>query len=203
MTNPQPFLAALLSYISGSLAFSYWLPLWIKGIDVTKVGSGNPGATNVLRNAGKGLGMLCLFLDGAKGAAAVYICYYMDISMTLKTILPMLAVAGHIFSPFLGFKGGKGVAVSAGVFLALAPQPMLVSLGGFVLTVLLTRYVSLGSILAAIVFPWSVHMLQPAGNQKSILLYVGSAVALMIIFRHLSNLKRLIKGEEAKISWKK
>ena len=195
------------AYFLGSIPTGY-LAARAKGIDIRTVGSGNIGATNAMRVLGKPAGICVLFLDALKGYAAVaWVCPLLIKSFnkpeadveTLRIIAGMAAVLGHNFTCWLKFKGGKGVATTAGVFLALAPLAVGIALVAFILAVWLTRYVSIGSIAAAIALPVTVWCL-PEHN-----LFLGSmttALAAMAIYKHKSNIKRLMAGTESRIGQK-
>lgn len=188
-----------LAYIIGALPFGFWLVKHLKGIDLRTVGSGGTGATNVKRTAGKQLAALTLFLDVVKGALAVYIAQQFA-PTSLQTLLPLaagsLAILGHSRSIFIQFKGGKSVAVSLGVFLMLEPVIMSLAILAGVLIITLTRFVSLGSMLGAIIafilsfiFPHVFWMHQ----------VLFGLVAAYIIWLHRENIQRLCKGCENKL----
>jgi glycerol-3-phosphate acyltransferase PlsY len=190
----MPLLALLLAYLLGAIPFGYLLVKWKTGADVRTTGSGNIGATNVLRTTGKVVGILTLLLDIAKGYAAVWIAGRLTEGNTFWMIGAALAVmAGHAYPIFLKFEGGKAVASFIGAFLRLTPLPMVAALIVFVVVVAWTRHISLGSIVAAGTFPLAVWLiLQPS------LAVVGSAIMAggFIIYRHSSNIRRLNAGTE-------
>ena len=190
----MPLLALLLAYLLGAIPFGYLLVKWKTGADVRSVGSGNTGATNVLRTAGKVQGIATLLLDIGKGYAAVWIVGRLTDGNTFWMSAAALAVmAGHAYPVFLKFQGGKAVASFIGAFLRLTPLPMVAALIVFVVIVGWTRHISLGSILAAGTFPLAVWLiLQPS------LAVVGSAIIAggFIIYRHSSNIRRLHAGSE-------
>jgi glycerol-3-phosphate acyltransferase PlsY len=190
----MPLLALLLAYLLGAIPFGYLLVKWKTGADVRSAGSGNTGATNVLRTAGKVQGIATLLLDIGKGYAAVWIAGRLTEGNTFWMSAAALAVmAGHAYSVFLKFEGGKAVASFVGAFLKLAPLPMVAALIVFVVVVAWTRHISLGSILAAGTFPLAVWLiLQPS------LIVVGSAIIAggFIIYRHSNNIRRLHAGTE-------
>ncbi len=171
------------------------------GVNLFKEGSGNVGATNALRVLGPRAGILVLVIDGAKGWLPVFLCLRSFPDLILEPyIVGIITVLGHSFSIFLRFRGGKGVATSAGVFLALAPQAIALALGIFSVTVAFTRLVSLSSILSAMALPfltWKLYPEPPYTWQASALL------AVLILIRHRPNILRLLKGKELKITWKK
>lgn len=193
-----------LAYLIGSIPFGYLLVkhLFTSGEDVRKIGSGGTGATNVTRRAGLKAGLLTYIFDFTKGLAAILLMkqaagedYYWIGAAGVA------AVAGHIFPIFLRFRGGKGVATGAGVFLILAPYPMLASIVLWAIIVYLTRYISLGSIVATASMPlWTLlcyGWLRPTAH-VSALIITSIAIAALVIGRHHQNIKRLIKGTESK-----
>jgi glycerol-3-phosphate acyltransferase PlsY len=190
----MPLLALLLAYLLGAIPFGYLLVKWRTGADVRAAGSGNIGATNVLRTTGTLEGIVTLLLDIAKGYAAVWIAGSLTGGSVLWMSAAALAVmAGHAYPIFLKFEGGKAVASFVGAFLRLTPLPMVAALIVFVVVVAWTRHISLGSILAAGTFPLGVWLiLQPS------LPVVASAIIAggFIIYRHSSNIRRLREGSE-------
>jgi len=193
------------AYLVGSIPFGYLIVKAKAGGDVRHTGSGGTGATNVSRRAGKLAGILTLLLDSAKGAAAVLTARGVSAPAgALNWTIGLAAVAvivGHIFPVWLGFRGGKGVATAIGVFLVLAP--LSVGLAGIVfLTVfLLSRYVSLASILAAVALPliiWMQTRFRVESENQNILLSSSAVVAMLIVFAHRSNIERLLTGKETK-----
>jgi glycerol-3-phosphate acyltransferase PlsY len=196
----------LVAYLLGSVPFSYILGKLIKKLDIRQHGSGNVGATNALRVLGTKYGVLALILDALKGAAPILIAraLFPEISDLFLILVGLFAILGHIFTIFLRFKGGKGVATSAGVFAALIPTAVVFALFVFVITVAISRYVSLGSILAAItlLIVSLIRNIQLGFTELELLIFVA-LIVIFIIFKHRSNIKRLINGNENKISFKK
>tara|TARA_R100000027_G_scaffold20938_1_gene15126 strand:+ start:2086 stop:2697 length:612 start_codon:yes stop_codon:yes gene_type:complete len=194
-------LCILIGYLFGSLSFAVWIAK-AKGVNILKEGSGNPGATNVKRVLGKKAGNTVFFLDFLKGCAAVGIGLW--IAGDPGGIAGAVgAVLGHSASIFIGFRGGKGVAVTMGALLVLMPLVLLTGLAVWALTFNLSRYVSLASILFAVSLPISALVLNWVGWPVSLPLIVFAAViAVLIVVRHRSNLVRLINGEEHKFSKK-
>ena len=194
------------AYILGSIPTSYIMGKLIKGIDIRDFGSGNVGATNALRILGTKIGVFTLIIDIGKGFLAVNIARIIIPEPTDLIIITtgLFAIIGHIFTIFLKFKGGKGVATSAGVFIALVPVPIAIALFVFIITVWLSKFVSLGSILAALTLFISelVINIRNSFTQIEILVFTF-IVALFIIIRHKANIQRLINGNENKISFKK
>jgi acyl phosphate:glycerol-3-phosphate acyltransferase len=196
-----------ISYLLGSIPFGYLLVRVFRGEDIRQTGSGNIGATNVARSGAKGLGIATLVLDALKGALAVgiasYIANYEVRSGAYPTLIPnqlmaiaaLAAVLGHVFPVWLRFKGGKGVATALGVFCVLFPKAVLVALAVFILVVVITRYVSLGSILGAITFPVAAYFLQ---GSDWLSLVLASGVSLVIVLKHHQNIQRLLAGTESR-----
>jgi len=209
----------VVAYLLGSIPFGYLIVRAKQGADIRQTGSGGTGATNVSRRAGKGAGVITLVLDAMKGAAAVviaklvlvetvYIRGYIGAGETARPLhtawvaaAAIAVILGHIFPIWLSFHGGKGVATGVGVFIVLAP--IAVALAGviFVLIVVVTRYVSLGSIVAAATIPLFIlvqnNFIQPVVDLPP-LLTAASAGAALIIFAHRENIRRLIQGTESK-----
>lgn len=192
------------SYLLGSIPFGYLLVRIFRGEDVRRSGSGNIGATNVSRKS-PALGAFTLLLDAAKGFFAVEIAAAYpgfgasDVRIhRLMAASALFAIIGHMFPVWLGFRGGKGVATALGAFLRLAPIALLVAIAIFILTVLVSRRISLGSIVTAALFPTIVWLLN-LSRDPLVLLLVGTA-ALLIIARHYPNILRLLSGEEPKFS---
>ena len=185
------------AFLLGSIPFSLLIARR-RGVDLRSVGSGNVGATNLARALGFAVGTVGFLLDAAKGAAAVLLPRVLSgprPSPTVQALAAILAVLGHIFSPFLRFRGGKGVATGAGAFAVLAPQATLAAAVVFALTVATTRIVGLGSVLASLTLPAAAGLL---GADRSITVS-ALAVAVVVIARHRSNLARLVRGTEHRI----
>ena len=197
------------SFLLGSIPFG-WIVARMKGIDIRKVGSGNIGATNVKRALGTKLGIFVLFLDILKsavpGMVAGLIIKENPTSLSLNDLAVLggvTAVIGHIFSPFLKFRGGKGIASGLGALLGVAPVVGLCCFSVFVVMMLFTRIVSLSSVIAAttiLVFGWIFREQFGFGG---VFFAVYSVVVLLIWIRHIPNLKRLAKGEEPKFTFKR
>ena len=190
-------LTAITSYLLGSIPFGYLLVRIFRHEDVRKTGSGNIGATNVSRRSPP-LGAATLVLDALKGFVAVALARQFHAGDTLfMATAAFFAIAGHIFPVWLGWRGGKGVATALGSFLCLAPKPVLVMVVVFVVVVAAFRYISLGSIVAALCFPILVVFIEHyAGNP---VLLIAAACAL-IVARHHENIRRLLQGNETKFS---
>lgn len=185
------------SYFLGSIPFGYLIVKCTQGKDIRQVGSGNVGATNVLRIAGKTWGILTLLLDAAKGALAVYGTQIFLGAESAMVLSAVMAVLGHMFTPFLHFRGGKGVATALGALLIVAPIAVLISLLVFLLTVALSRFISVGSMAAAISFPlWTVLL-----QYETAVVIIAVLLAILILWRHSSNVRRLLQGTENRFSW--
>lgn len=181
------------AYLLGSVPTGYILGS-LAGVDVRKTGSGNVGATNVARVAGKGRGALTLALDVGKGWLAVFVSLQLEVSLVCVALVGMAVFLGHLYPIFLRFQGGKGVATALGVFFVLAPLATLVLMAIFAVTVAPSRIVSLGSMIAALAAPlvlW-VFALPPA------IVVMSGFIAVMIVWRHRSNIQRLLAGTEPK-----
>ena len=182
----------VLAFLSGSIPFGYIVGL-LKGVNVRERGSGNIGATNVSRVLGKGYGLLVLLLDALKGFIPVFAASHFGLPFGDLLICGALSVVGHCFSPFLGFRGGKGVATSLGAFIFISPPATLISFLIFVVTLLVTRYVSLSSILSVSAFPFAFAVFSSRAPGD---LLTVSLVAAVVVVKHRSNISRLLRGEE-------
>lgn len=191
------FLLLLASYLIGSIPFSYLAGVYIGGTDIRKVGSGNVGATNVLRTLGWPVALLALCGDFGKGMLAVGLGSIFGDPL-VASLCGLAAVIGHSYTVFLRFKGGKSVATSGGALLLLAPKGFLIALIIFLAPIIITRYVSLGSILAAITAPFVLILL----GYEPYLVAVVTVMALLIVYRHRDNIKRISMGTESKIGEK-
>lgn len=193
----EPIVAVALSYLSGSIPFAA-IAGKLRGVDLRKHGSGNLGATNVFRVLGWKIGVLVFLADALKGAVPVYFLPPRIVSprdpIVWAIACGIAAIAGHVRPIFLKLqKGGKGVATAAGVFFALAPMPMAVTFAIFVVVVLATGYVSLGSMLSALALP---TILLVTLGPRSPLFIVSTIIALFVFWTHRSNIGRLRRGEE-------
>jgi acyl phosphate:glycerol-3-phosphate acyltransferase len=217
-------LAAVFGYLLGSIPFGYILVRAFRGSDIRQTGSGNIGATNVARTS-PALGITTLLLDAAKGAAAVFLAVLLnpahpkdfvpcgswaDFSCThskdlalavylIPTVAALFAIAGHMFPVWLRFRGGKGVATTVGAFAALVPHAILACLGIFLVIVGFTRYVSLGSISAAVLLPVFVWVMNRESTPDVVLALISIA-SLLVIVRHHQNISRLFAGTEHRFS---
>jgi glycerol-3-phosphate acyltransferase PlsY len=205
-------IVALVSYLLGSIPFGYILVKLFLKQDIRATGSGNIGATNVARSGAKGLAVATLLLDALKGFVAVIIADHVAYSIwdpyifgmepikKLMAIAALMAVIGHMFPVWLRFKGGKGVATAIGAFVVLAPLSICLVFLLFLVTVATTRFVSLGSIVAAMAFPPLAHFLERISAAPFAFISVSS---LLIILKHHENIRRLLAGTENKFGGKK
>ena len=214
-------LTVLAEYLLGSIPTGY-LVAKAKGIDIRAVGSGNIGATNAMRVLGKPAGIFVLLLDALKGYAACKLAVYLAAHFTTRyydmrhdpdivaqmnwglkhfaILAGIFAVLGHNYPCWLKFKGGKGIATTAGVYLALAPWALLAAFIVFILVALFTRYVSVASITAAIALPVTVWIMSP---DNLLLGIVTTALGALAIYKHKSNIQRLMAGTENRLGKKK
>ncbi len=192
-----------LSYLMGSIPTAMWYGKTYHGIDIRQYGSGNAGATNIFRVLGKKAGSTVLFVDAFKGfcaaglSAALFYFHLIDwqTCVTLKILFGIFAIIGHLLPVFSNFKGGKGVATTLGMVLALHPQAALVSVFVFILVFAFSNYVSLGSIVASISFPLLI-VYEVFGQEIDLLIYFGLLITLLVIFTHRTNIIRILKGTE-------
>ena len=217
-------IVALVSYLLGSIPFGYILVRLFRGEDVRATGSGNIGATNVMRSGSKGLGIATLILDAAKGYLAVYLAYWISWRLfgfsggvvgtpaderyiveklyLLGALAAIFAIIGHVFPIWLRFKGGKGVATGVGSFLAIAPKAVGIVLLIFIAIVAVSRYISLGSIVATAAFPVCAWLLY-RGTNSLVVFPLICAGSLLIIAKHHQNIRRLLAGTENRFGAKK
>ncbi len=197
--SARALLCVLAGYLLGSVSFAVLLVRRRTGEDIRNVGSGNAGATNVLRAHGKGLAAAVAAADVAKGAAAVLLARAFTADPRVAAAAGLAAILGHVFPIFYGFRGGKGVATAVGAFLALAPLATLVCLAVFVAIVAATRYVSLGSVVAMCLLPPVAGLLFHAPRA---VVMAAAGAALVVVLKHVENIKRLARGEERKLGGK-
>lgn len=203
-----------LSYLLGSIPTAILAARWLRGIDIRQHGSGNAGATNVFRVLGPGPGVAVMLLDALKGVVAVGLIARIRIAGEappaffgsygdgwMMVAAGGAAVLGHIYTLYAGFKGGKGVATGAGVAVALAPVPVLVGAALFGLIVVATRYVSLGSLVAAVSLPLTqlVRTLVFGVSVPAPMMWFCAVIPLLILFTHRANIARLLRGTENRI----
>lgn len=192
--NPE-WAVPLVSYFLGAIPFGYLVVRVFQKSDIRASGSGNIGATNVFRKS-RWAGVLTLILDGGKGYLAVALAGWFGADREWQGIAALFAILGHVFTLFLGFKGGKGVATGCGAYLALSPLAVLTTLGVFFGTVVVTRYISLASILAAGGFPVWAWLY---GEPPSLVAWAALGAGI-IIAKHHQNIRRLLEGRENRFS---
>ena len=191
-------LIIVISYLLGSLPTGFLVGKYLKDIDLRTIGSGSTGATNVLRNIGKWPALFVFIIDVGKGLFAVKIAQYYTDQGLIEVISGISAIAGHIWPLWLKGRGGKAVATGLGMFLALSWKVGLASLGIFLIVLSKTKFVSLSSISAAIFLP--VFMFLFLNNFMHSYFFISLIVSLLVIWKHRTNITRLIKGEESKIN---
>jgi glycerol-3-phosphate acyltransferase PlsY len=184
------------AYLLGSISFAIVLVRAFRGVDVRHEGSGNAGATNVLRTSGRRLATLTMLLDIGKGALAVLLMQAVTYDPRWLAAAASLAVLGHVFPVWFGFRGGKGVATAIGGFSVLCPLAVLAVAAVFVAVVAATRYVSLGSITAACLLPLAMRVLFHAPDPE---VAAASAVTILLIVSHRANIRRLLEGTERRL----
>ena len=187
-----------IGYLLGSTPSGYLAGRWLKGIDLRDCGSGSTGATNVLRNVGKGPALVVFLLDVGKGALAVLLAKHFGLSDWVQVMAGLAALAGHIWPVWLGWKGGKAVATGLGMFLGLAWPVGLACFGLFMAVISIFRIVSLSSVVAAVGLP----LLMLLAGQSVAYIRVSLVAMLLVLWRHRSNIQRLIAGTEPKIGQK-
>lgn len=196
----------VVAYLLGSIPTAVWYGQGFFGIDVRQHGSGNAGATNTFRVLGKRAGTIVMLVDVMKGYTAATlssILWFSDVItdgeiLTFEIVFGIVAVLGHLYPIFAGFRGGKGVATLLGMVLAIHPEMALICIGIFLLVVIASQYVSLGSILAALAFP-VLLLLQIFGEKESPLLIVfGFIMFLLVVLTHKKNIRRLLHGQESR-----
>ena len=194
-------------YACGSLPWGLWLGRWFRGVDVRTVGSRNLGATNVFRSLGRGLGLATLALDILKGTLPVWIVPQLGVAAAFPggreacaLAVGLAAVAGHVWTFLAGFKGGKGVATTVGVLLALSPFAFLAFVVVFFVTVAASRFISLGSMLGALAFAVCLGFVAPGGVRSPTFAF-GIVLAGIVIARHRENIRRLASGTERRFDW--
>jgi len=190
-------LAGIISYLLGSISFAYIISKKIYGIDITEYGSGNPGATNVLRVLGGKAAAAVYAADFLKGFIAVFLAKYIG-GENIALICALIVIMGHNWSIFLNFRGGKGIATSMGVGFALAPKIALLCALVGILVIAVSRYVSLGSILGIVLFPIMLAVF----HYPVKLVLCGICMAVLAVYRHKENIRRLIRGNERKLGEK-
>ena len=194
--NNLLFIAA--GYLCGAIPVAYVVGKQ-RGIDIRTIGSGNVGATNALRSMGTSAGAMVLLLDIAKVLVVLVVGQLLQLSREVLLLGGLAAFLGHIWPVYLKFKGGKGVAVAAGILMFFFPLPGLISITLFVVVAALTRYVSLASLSAAI----SVPLLLPVFNYHNLEVAYTGAIVMLIVWGHRANIVRLIQGNENKLSFRR
>ncbi|MES3017225.1 MAG: glycerol-3-phosphate 1-O-acyltransferase PlsY [Bacteroidota bacterium] len=200
--------ALLFAYLFGSIPTAVWIGQAFYGIDVREYGSGNAGATNTFRVLGKKAGIAVMLLDIFKGYTATNLAYLIGLSVTgpqnsvqfvnYQLALGITAVMGHLFPVFAGFRGGKGIATLFGMILAVQSEAAMLCVLTFVIVLLISKYVSLSSILAGFSFPLSVIFIFQSPI-RSVVLY-GMSICVLILVTHQKNIERLLKGKESKVN---
>lgn len=188
-----------LSYLLGSIPTGFLIGKYLKNIDLRKIGSGSTGATNVLRNIGKWPALFVFIIDVGKGILAVKIAQYSSDEVLIEVLAGIFAISGHIWPIWLKGKGGKAVATGLGMFLALSWKVGLASLGIFLIVLTQSKFVSLSSISAAMLLPVFMFVYLD-NNYLHPYFFISLFVALLVIWKHRTNINRLLKGEESKIN---
>ncbi len=197
--NPAAAILVVVGYLLGSMSFAVLVVRLATGRDIRTEGSGNAGATNVLRSHGKGLALLVATLDIAKGAAAVLLVRLVTGDPRYAAAAGFAAILGHVYPLFYGFRGGKGVATAVGVFLVLAPLAALSCVALWVLIVAFTRYVSLGSVVAMVLLP---PIAGGVFHASRAVVLAAAGTAAIVVLKHRENLARLSTGTERKLGKK-
>jgi len=200
--------ALILAYLCGSIPTAVWIGQAFFDVDVREYGSGNAGATNTFRVLGKKAGIPVMLIDILKGWTATNLAYFIGVSTTgaynspayinYALALGIAAVMGHLFPIFAGFRGGKGIATLFGMILAINLPAALLCVGVFIVVLLITKYVSLGSIIAGFTYPICVTFVFPM-YIRSVIIY-GMCMCLLILVTHQKNIERLLKGTESKVN---
>ncbi|UII22101.1 glycerol-3-phosphate 1-O-acyltransferase PlsY [Fulvivirga ligni] len=199
-------IAIILSYLLGSIPSAVWFGKALYGIDVREHGSGNPGATNTFRVLGKKAGTIVMLADIVKGMAAASVAVilmnlqFIDEKnlVTFKLILGVIGVIGHIFSLFLNFKGGKGVATLLGMMIAIHYEVALLCIVVFLVTLLISKYVSLSSIIGTLSFPTMLLFVPRFQTNEPLLVIFGFFLFIVIVWTHHKNIRRMMEGHENK-----
>jgi len=191
---PLEVILVIAAYLLGSIPTGLLLARFVGGVDIRTAGSGNIGATNVYRTLGRTVGVMTLAGDCLKGLVPVLVAARLGCSEPWLAAIGLAAFLGHVFTIFLKFKGGKGVATALGVFLGMAPLAVLIVLGIFIIVVWATRYISLGSVLAAATMPIAVWLT----GAPPLRCAMTAVIALIVIAKHHENIRRLLAGTENK-----
>jgi glycerol-3-phosphate acyltransferase PlsY len=194
------FLSVLISYLLGSVNFSYLAGKLLKGIDIRQHGSGNAGATNTLRILGKGPGISVFVLDILKGVFAVVLAvWFVPDSLFMKILCGIAVVAGHNWPIFFNFKGGKGIATTIGVMITICPIPVIFAGILAIIAIIFTRYVSLGSLIFAAALPFFVWWM----HKPAEIIWVSLVIAIFAFYSHRTNIVKLLNGKENKLGAKR
>ncbi|UII34142.1 glycerol-3-phosphate 1-O-acyltransferase PlsY [Fulvivirga ulvae] len=199
-------IALILAYLLGSIPTAVWFGKSVHGIDVREHGSGNPGATNTFRVLGKRAGTIVMLGDIIKGMAATSLARILlnldfieeQNLVTFKLILGVVAVIGHVFSVFINFKGGKGVATLLGMMIAIHYEVALLCIVVFLVTLIISKYVSLSSIIGALSFPALLLLVPRFKTNEPLLVIFGFFLFIVIVWTHNKNIRRIVEGEENK-----
>ena len=191
-------IAIIASYLLGSISFGYLTGKLLKGIDIRQYGSGNAGTTNIQRTLGTIPALVVLLLDVGKGIVAVTIAKYLSDVSFIHLLAGLAVVIGHNWPLFFGFRGGRGIATTIGVFCGLVPAVVLVAVVVGLIIIAVTRYVSLGSIIGALSIPITMLILKMPATH----IIFGVVMALMAVWRHRQNIDRLLRGTENKLGMK-
>jgi len=192
----------IVSYIFGSIPSGVWIGKYFKNIDIREHGSKNTGFTNAYRILGTKCGIIVLMIDALKGFIPLVLASRMGIAGVYLVIVGVVAIIGHSLSIFLGFKGGKGVATSLGVYLFLMPKAVLALMVVFVIVCLISKYMSLASIICAILLPLFTYFFPIRAEVPKIsLLIINLFIGAFVVFKHRENIKRITKGEESKFKF--
>ncbi|KMM38143.1 glycerol-3-phosphate 1-O-acyltransferase PlsY [Guptibacillus hwajinpoensis] len=192
-------LICIAAYLLGSVSFSYLIARIVKKIDIRDHGSGNAGATNTLRVLGTGPAIAVLSLDVVKGILAVWLGYWFSSEPIVPFLAGICAIIGHNWPVYFGFRGGKGVATTIGVFATLAFLPSLYAGIIAILSIFITRFVSLGSLIFVVLTPAFIFLL---GGYPASYIWLGTILAVVSVWRHRTNVKRLVSGTESKLGQK-
>tara|TARA_Y100001978_G_C23609037_1_gene392613 strand:- start:95 stop:700 length:606 start_codon:yes stop_codon:yes gene_type:complete len=193
-----PFITLSISYLLGSFPTGFLFAKRLKNIDLRSIGSGSTGATNVLRNVGKWPALFVFFIDVLKGFIAVKVAHILLADNLFEVLAGLFAVAGHIWPIWLKGRGGKAVATGLGIFIALSWKVGFASLGTFFIIIVLTKIVSLSSIIAALLLP--IYMFVHIGFIEHPYSIFSLLVSILVIWKHRSNIQRILKSEEPKIN---
>lgn len=198
----KEILFLVIGYVFGSIPSGVWIGKYFKNIDIREHGSKNTGTTNAYRILGSKYGIMVLLIDALKGFIPLALASHFGVKGIPLIMVGIIAIMGHSLSFFLGFKGGKGVATSLGVYLFLMPKVVLILVGVFAIVSLLSKYISLGSIVCAILLPILTCFLPIRGDiPKMPLVIMNLFVGAFVVYKHSENIKRIIKGEESEFKF--